>query len=146
VLRQACVSSDARAIATAGGAGAFTITQGKVKPTGSLTNGRLAALLTKVKDANTYYYLALRSARSSWASASAVPPPVLGHDGVHARDGYDVLADHQHVLRRPRHRVCLRAGGLGVGDLARCARTGVRHEGRLLGAAHVGELRRDQDQ
>lgn len=62
VFRQASTASDARAIANAGGAGSFAITQGKVKPTGSLTNGRAAALLTKVKDANTYYYLALRSA------------------------------------------------------------------------------------
>ena len=61
VLRQASTVSDARAIASAGGAGSFTITQGKVKPTGSLASGRAAALLTKVKDANTYYYLALRS-------------------------------------------------------------------------------------
>jgi pectate lyase len=63
VLRQASSSSDARAIAglTGIGAGPFTILQGTVKPTGSLGGSRAAALLTKVKDANTYYYLALRS-------------------------------------------------------------------------------------
>jgi pectate lyase len=60
VLRQANTYSDARAVGGSG-AGAFTITQGKVKPTGSLASGRTAALLTKVKDANTFYYLALRS-------------------------------------------------------------------------------------
>jgi len=61
VLRQASTMADARAITAANYAGSFTITQGKVKPTGSLGNGRAAALLTKVRDANTYYYLALRS-------------------------------------------------------------------------------------
>jgi hypothetical protein len=61
MLRQASTSADARAIATGGIAGSFTITQGKIKPTGSLGYGRAAALLTKVRDASTYYYLALRS-------------------------------------------------------------------------------------
>src|ERR1044071_3737964 len=61
VLRQASTMSDARGITTANYDASFTITQGKVKPTGSLGYGRAAALLTKVSDANTYYYLALRS-------------------------------------------------------------------------------------
>jgi len=61
MLRQASTASDARAVTTASPAGSFTITQGRVKPTGSLRSGRAAALLTKVRDANTFYYLALRS-------------------------------------------------------------------------------------
>ena len=63
VYRQSGPSSDARAIAnlTGPGSGPFTVLTARVKPTVSSTSNRSAALLTRVTDANTYYYLALRS-------------------------------------------------------------------------------------
>ena len=63
VYRQSGPSSDARAIAnlTGPGSGPFTVLTARVKPTVSSTSNRSAALLTRVRDANTYYFLALRS-------------------------------------------------------------------------------------